>query len=295
MVTNMQSEAQDLIDKINKHKPKMSKGQKAISEYIIKNYDKAAFMTAAKLGKTVGVSESTVSRYAVQLGYDGFPELQKAFQGLIKNKLTTIQRMELSSEQDSADIFKNVLKADINNIKSTLENIDGEEFRRVVQKICAAENVYLLGVRSAATTVEFMGYYLNFLLDNVHIITSGISDIVEQLSHIKKGDILIAFSFPRYARRAVDGAEYAKERGANVTVITDSEYSPLVPYADDILYAKSDMASFVDSLVAPLSLVNALLIAVSAENKTQAVYNFRNLENIWKQYGVYTEKDEKDS
>lgn len=290
----MQAEAQDLIDRINKHRPKMSKGQRTISDYILKNYDKAAFMTAAKLGKTVGVSESTVSRYAVQLGYDGFPELQKAFQGLIKNKLTTLQRMELSAEQDSSDILKSVLKADINNIKSTLESIEPEAFKRVVRKICSAENVYLLGVRSAATTVEFMGYYLNFLLDNVHIITSGISDIVEQLSHIKKGDILIAFSFPRYARRAVDGAEYAKKCGADVTVITDSEYSPLVPYADDILYAKSDMASFVDSLVAPLSLVNALLIAVSVENKTQAIYNFKNLENIWQQYGVYTEKDKKD-
>ena len=294
-VIKMQSEVQDLIDRINKHKTKMSKGQKAISEYIIKNYDKAAFMTAAKLGKTVGVSESTVSRYAVQLGYDGYPELQKAFQGLIKNKLTTIQRMELSSEQGGADILKNVLKADINNIKSTLENIDSTAFERVVRKICSAENVYLMGVRSAATTVEFMGYYLNFLLDNVHVITSGINDIVEQLSHIKNGDILIAFSFPRYARRAVDGAEYAKKCGASITVITDSEYSPLVPFADDVLYAKSDMASFVDSLVAPLSLVNALLIAVSTENKNQAVNNFRNLENIWHQYGVYTEKDDKDN
>lgn len=289
----MQSEVQDLIDKINKHRAKMSKGQRAISEYIIKNYDKAAFMTAAKLGSTVGVSESTVSRYAVQLGYDGYPELQKAFQGLIKNKLTTLQRMELSQEQGSSDILKNVLKADINNIKSTLENIDSSAFERVVSNICSARNVYVLGVRSAATTVEFMGYYLNFLLDNVHMITSGINDIVEQLSHIGKGDILIAFSFPRYARRAVDGAEYAKKCGATVAVITDSEYSPLVPYADDVIYAKSDMASFVDSLVAPLSLVNALLIAVSMEKKSQAVDNFKNLENIWREYGVYTEKEDK--
>ncbi len=283
----MQSEVQDLIDKINKCKPKMSKGQKAISEFIIKNYDKAAFMTAAKLGKTVGVSESTVSRYAVELGYEGYPELQKAFQGLIKNKLTTLQRMELSDEKESSAILKNVLKADINNIKSTLENIDGDAFSNMVERICTAKNVYLLGVRSAATAVEFMGYYLNFILDNVHVITSGINDIVEQLSHIGEGDVLVAFSFPRYARRAVDGAEYAKKSGVSIEVITDSEYSPLVPYADDVLYAKSDMASFVDSLVAPLSVVNALLIAVGNAKKNEAVDHFKNLEKIWNEYGIY--------
>ncbi len=291
----MQPEVQDLIDRINKQKPKMSKGQKAISEYIINNYEKAAFMTAAKLGQTVNVSESTVSRYAVQLGYDGYPELQKAFQGLIKSKLTTLQRMELSADQSGSEILKNVMKADISNIKYTLENINSSAFENVVKKICRAKNVYLLGVRSAATTVQFMGYYLNFMLDNVHIITSGINDIVEQLSYIKKDDILIAFSFPRYAQRAVDGAEYAKKRGASVAVITDSEFSPLVPYADDILYAKSDMASFVDSLVAPLSLVNAILIAVSTQNKEKAVDNFKNFENIWQIYGVYTEKEDKEN
>lgn len=283
----MDSEVQDLIDKINKRKPKMSKGQKAISEYIINNYDKAAFMTAAKLGKTVGVSESTVSRYAVELGYDGYPELQKAFQGLIKNKLTTLQRMELSEEKESSGILKYVLKADISNIKNTLENVDDAAFTRIVEKICSARNVYLLGVRSAATAVEFMGYYLNFILDNVHVITSGINDIVEQLSHIGEGDVIVAFSFPRYARRAVDGAEYAKKCGASVAVITDSEYSPLVPYADDVVYAKSDMTSFVDSLVAPLSVVNALLIAVGMAKKDEAVDNFKNLERIWNEYGIY--------
>lgn len=287
----MQSEVQDLIDKINKNRAKMSKGQKAISDYIIQNYDKAAFMTAAKLGQTVGVSESTVSRYAMQLGYDGYPELQKAFQRLIKNKLTTLQRMELSTEQSSSDILKNVLKTDMSNIRTTLDNIDEEAFGRIVEKICSAKNIYILGARSAATAVQFMGYYLNFIMDNVHVITSGVSDIVEQISHIRQGDILVAVSFPRYARRALDGAEYAKKRGADVAVITDSEYSPLVPFADEVLYARSDMTSFVDSLVAPLSLVNALLIAVSSTKKQESMDNFLNLENIWKDYGVYKSKD----
>lgn len=288
----MQSEVQDLIDKINKSRSKMSKGQRAISDYVIKNYDKAAFMTAAKLGKTVGVSESTVSRYAMQLGYDGYPELQKAFQRLVKNKLTTVQRMELSSEQTNADILKNVLKTDINNIRATIDEIDDAAFDKIVEQICSAQNIYLLGLRSAATTIQFMGYYLNFILPNVHVITSGVSDIIEQLSHIKAGDVLVTLSFPRYARRTVDGVEYAKKRGAQVAVITDNEDSPLVPYADYVLYARSDMTSFVDSLVAPMSLVNAILIAVSVAKKQESVDNFSNLESIWRNYGVYKGKEE---
>lgn len=287
----MQSEVQDLIDKINGSRSKMSKGQRAISDYVIKNYDKAAFMTAAKLGKTVGVSESTVSRYAMQLGYDGYPELQKAFQRLVKNKLTTVQRMELSSEQTNSDILKNVLKTDISNIRATLDEIDDNAFDKIVEKICSARNIYLLGLRSAATTIQFMGYYLNFILPNVHVVTSGVSDIVEQISHIKEGDVLVTLSFPRYARRTVDGVEYAKKRGASVAVITDNEDSPLVPYADWVLYARSDMTSFVDSLVAPMSLVNAILIAVSVTKKQESVNNFSNLESIWRDYGVYKGKE----
>lgn len=287
----MQSEVQDLIDKINGNRSKMSKGQRAISDYVIKNYDKAAFMTAAKLGKTVGVSESTVSRYAMQLGYDGYPELQKAFQRLVKNKLTTVQRMELSSEQTNSDILKNVLKTDISNIRATLDEIDDDAFDKIVEKICSARNIYLLGLRSAATTIQFMGYYLNFILPNVHVVTSGVSDIVEQISHIKDGDVLVTLSFPRYARRTVDGVEYAKKRGASVAVITDNEDSPLVPYADWVLYARSDMTSFVDSLVAPMSLVNAILIAVSVTKKQESVDNFSNLESIWRDYGVYKGKE----
>lgn len=288
----MQSEVQDLIDKINGNRSKMSKGQRAISDYVIKNYDKAAFMTAAKLGKTVGVSESTVSRYAMQLGYDGYPELQKAFQRLVKNKLTTVQRMELSSEQSNSDILKNVLKTDMSNIRATLDEIDDNAFDKIVDKICTAQNIYLLGLRSAATTIQFMGYYLNFILPNVHVVTSGVSDIVEQISHIKEGDVLVTLSFPRYARRTVDGVEYAKKRGASVAVITDNEDSPLVPYADWVLYARSDMTSFVDSLVAPMSLVNAILIAVSVAKKQESVDNFSNLESIWRNYGVYKGKEE---
>lgn len=288
----MQSEVQDLIDKINGNRSKMSKGQRAISDYVIKNYDKAAFMTAAKLGRTVGVSESTVSRYAMQLGYDGYPELQKAFQRLVKNKLTTVQRMEMSSEQTNADILNNVLKTDIGNIRATLDEIDDDAFDKIVEKICSAQNIYLLGLRSAATTIQFMGYYLNFILPNVHVVTSGISDIVEQISHIKDGDVLVTVSFPRYARRTVDGVEYAKKRGAAVAVITDNEDSPLVPYADWVLYARSDMTSFVDSLVAPMSLVNAILIAVSVTKKQESVDNFSNLESIWRNYGVYKGKEE---
>ena len=285
------SEVQDLIDKIDSHKGKMSKGQKAISQYIINNYDKAAFMTAAKLGATVGVSESTVSRYAVQLGYEGYPELQKALQGLIKNKLTSLQRMELSGDHANAQVLKSVLKTDISNIKETLESIDYDAFDRVVNNICSASNIYILGVRSAAPAVEFMGYYLNFMFNNVHIITSGINDILEQLCHINEDDILITFSFPRYAKRAVDGAHFARQKGACVVAITDSEYSPLVPYADEVIYTKSDMASFVDSLAAPLSIINALLIAIGNTKKTQVMDSFHNLETIWNKYGIYQKRE----
>ncbi len=287
----IKSDVQDLIDKIDSQKRKMSKGQKAISQYIINNYDKAAFMTAAKLGATVGISESTVSRYAVQLGYDGYPELQKALQGLIKNKLTSLQRMELSGDHANAQVLKSVLKTDISNIKETLESIDYDAFDRVVNNICSASNIYILGVRSAAPAVEFMGYYLNFMFNNVHIITSGINDILEQLCHIKEDDILITFSFPRYAKRAVDGAHFARQKGACVVAITDSEYSPLVPYADEVIYTKSDMASFVDSLAAPLSIINALLIAIGNTKKSQVMDSFHNLETIWNKYGIYQKRE----
>lgn len=282
---------QDLINRINQSYKKMSKGQKLIADYILNNYDKAAFMTASRLGTIVGVSESTVVRFANVLDYDGYPRLQKALQELIRNKLTTVQRIEMSSELDRSMVLKSVLKADMINIRMTIDEIDPEAFDAVVASILSAGNIYVLGLRSAAPLAQFMGYYLNFIFSNVHIVTSGVNDIFEQLIHIRQGDVLIGISFPRYASRAIDAMRFTKERGAETVALTDSLLSPLAAYADHTLLARSDMASFVDSLVAPLSLINALIVAVGLVKKAEISTEFHELEKIWYDYRVYVEKD----
>lgn len=280
----------DLINRIDKGYKRMSKGQKLIAEYILKNYDKAAFMTASRLGATVGVSESTVVRFANMLDYDGYPVLQSALQELVRNKLTTVQRLELTSELDKTTVLKNVLKADMNNIRHTINEINNDVFDDVVNRLLTAENIYILGLRSAAPLAQFMGYYLNFVLDNVRIVTSGTSDIFEQLIHIKSGDLFIGISFPRYANRTVDAVKFSKKRGATIVAITDSPVSPLTTYADYTLMAKSDMASFVDSLVAPLSLINALIVVIGMFKEAKILNKFNELERIWEEQNVYTGK-----
>lgn len=284
-------EKQDLINRIDNNYKKMSKGQKLIAEYILNNYDKAAFMTASRLGNIVGVSESTVVRFANVLDYDGYPKLQKALQELIRNKLTTVQRIEMSSELDKSMVLKNVLKADMNNIRLTIEEMNPEIFEDVVNSILNAKNIYVLGLRSAAPLAQFMGYYLSFIFDNVRIVTSGVNDIFEQLIHIDEGDLLIGISFPRYASRAIEAIRFCKERNAVTVALTDSMLSPLTAYADYTLLARSDMASFVDSLVAPLSLINALIVATGLVKKTDISSEFHELEKIWYNYNVYVEKD----
>jgi DNA-binding MurR/RpiR family transcriptional regulator len=281
----------DLIYRIDANYKKMSKGQKLIAEYILNNYDKAAFMTASRLGDIVGVSESTVVRFANVLDYEGYPKLQKALQELIRNKLTTVQRIEMSSELDKSMVLKSVLKADMNNIRLTIDEMNNEVFEAVVNRIMQAENIYILGLRSAAPLAHFMGYYLNFIMDNVRIVTSGVNDIFEQLIHIGQGDLLIGISFPRYASRAIEAMKFCKDRGADTVALTDSMLSPLTAYADYSLLARSDMASFVDSLVAPLSLINALIVAVGLVNKAGISSGFHELEAIWSHYKVYVEKD----
>ena len=287
----MSNENQDLMYRINEKYKKMSKGQKLISEYIMNNYEKAAFMTASKLGNKVGVSESTVVRFANMLGYDGYPKLQKALQELIRNKLTTLQRIEMTSDLDESTLLKSVLKADMNNIRLTLEEVNKDDFDKVVESIFSARNIYILGLRSAAPLAHFMGYYLSFIFDNVRLVTSGINDILEQLVHISPQDLLIGISFPRYARRTVEAVNFAKGKGAKIVAITDAILSPLTSYADYILLARSDMASFVDSLVAPLSLINALIVAVGIRKKPDISSDFLELEKIWDDYQVYLSKD----
>ena len=283
-----------LMARIDKKYNKMSKGQRLIADYIMKNYDKATFMTASKLGKTVGVSESTVVRFANMLEYEGYPDQQKALQELVRNKLTTVQRLEMTTDLDKTTVLKNVLKADMNNIRSTINSVDDVVFEQVVNKILAAKNIYILGLRSTAPIAEFMGYYLNLILSNVRVVTSGINDVLEQLIHISKDDLLIAISFPRYASRAVDAIGFSKNRGASTVTITDSHVSPLATYADYCLLAKSDMASFVDSLVAPLSLINALVVAVGIFSDSDISTYFNELEKIWDMYSVYKDKEKND-
>lgn len=282
---------QDLINRIDTNYKMLSKGQKLIAEYILNNYDKAAFMTASKLGDIVGVSESTVVRFANVLNYDGYPKLQKALQELIRNKLTTVQRIEMSSELDKSTILKSVLKSDMGNIRLTIEEINNDAFEHVVNSILSAKNIYVLGLRSAAPLAQFMGYYLNFIFDNVRIVTSGVNDIFEQVIHIGKDDLLIGISFPRYASRTIEAMRFSKERGAKTVALTDSMISPLTSFADYTLLARSDMASFVDSLVAPLSLINALIVAVGLFKKTDISSEFHELEQIWSDYRVYVEKE----
>lgn len=289
MDNNLNDNSKDLMRLIQSRFPRLSKGQKLIAEYILKSYDKAAFMTAAKLGVSVGVSESTVVRFANELGFSGYPKLQKALQELIKNKLTTVQRLELSNDYVSEGYaLKGVLKADMENIRATLEKINYNTFEEVVNKIFEAKRIYIIGLRSSTALAEFLGFYLNIILQNVKTVGYGISDIFEQMINLEEGDLVIGIGFPRYASRTIDALAFAQDRGADVVAITDSLLSPLAAKADYSLIAQSNMASFVDSLVAPLSVINALIIAVGMREKSSITTTFNNLESIWREYNVYS-------
>ncbi|GAB6087847.1 MurR/RpiR family transcriptional regulator [Alkaliphilus crotonatoxidans] len=289
----MIDEKKDLIVQIQKSFSKLSKGQKLIAQFIIDNYDKAAFMTASKLGIMVGVSESTVVRFANALGFEGYPELQKALQEIIKTKLTTVQRVEMANEySNEGAILKKVLKSDMENIRSTLENIDHELFQSVVDQIFKADKIYIIGLRSSTALAEYFGFYLNLILDNVKVVSYGISDIFEQILRISKNDLVIGISYPRYSNRTIEVIKYAREEGVPIISITDSLLSPIAGLSDYCLTAKSNMVSFVDSLVAPLSLINALIIAVGMREKDEIRGFFKKLENIWYKYNVYDNKNQ---
>lgn len=289
MHNEVNHEVKDLMRLIQIKFPRLSKGQKLIAEYILKNYDKAAFMTAAKLGVSVGVSESTVVRFANELGFSGYPKLQKALQELIKNKLTTVQRLELSNDFiTNGDALKGVLKADMENIRATLEKINPNTFEDVLNSIFKAKNIYIIGLRSSTAIAEFLGFYLNIILQNVRVVSYGISDIFEQMINVGEGDLVIGIGFPRYAAKTIDVLDFAKGRNADVVAITDSLLSPLAAKADYTLIAQSNMASFVDSLVAPLSVVNALIISVGMKEKENISDIFNSLEGIWQEYNVYS-------
>ena len=279
----------DILTYIQENMTSFSKGQKLIANYILQSYDKAAFMTASKLGKTVNVSESTVVRFAAELGFDGYPSMQKTLQEMIRNKLTAIQRVEVSKERiGNQDVMTMVMQSDIEKIRMTLDETDQVSFIQAVAAIAYAKRIYVLGVRSASVLANFISFYFRFMFDNlVSVDTSSISEVFEQIVHISADDVFIGLSFPRYSKRTIKAMQYAKDQGAKVVAITDSKVSPLTKIADVSLLAKSDMASFVDSLVAPLSLVNALIVAISREKAVHLESSLNRLENIWEEYDVY--------
>lgn len=270
-----------------------SKGQKLIASYIIDHYDKAAFMTAAKLGEEVGVSESTVVRFAIEMGYDGYPKIQKALREVIKSKLTSVQRLEVSSTHiDAEGVLKSVLQSDLNKIRATLEEADAQMFNAIVEEILKADKIYILGVRSSAPLASFLGFYFNLIFENVRLVhTTSVSEMFEQIVNAREGDVIIGISFPRYSKRTSKAMEFANKQGATVIAITDNETSPLARCSKYSLFARSDMASFVDSLVAPLSIINALIVAIGLKRKEKMQTTFEKLEKIWDEYQVY-EKDE---
>lgn len=284
----------DLIRRINESYSKLSKGQKLLANYIVEHYEKAVFLTAAKLGKIVGVSESTVVRFANELGYDGYPKLQRALEELVKNKLTSIQRVEVTSDRiDQSHVLKSVLQSDMDKIKVTLEEVDELIFDQSVETILKAKQIYIIGVRSSAALANYLGFYFNLVFDNVKLIhTNSVSEMFEQIYRIGSEDVAIGISFPRYSKRTIKAMEFAKSRGADVITITDSPLSPMIQFADYSLIARSDMASFVDSLVAPMSLVNALIVAICMKRKDTVINALSNLEEIWEKYQVYDNDDD---
>ena len=287
----------DILAAIQANMAGFSKGQRLIARFILDSYDKAAFMTASRLGKTVNVSESTVVRFAAELGYDGYPAMQKALQEMIRNKLTSIQRIEVSNDRiGNQDIVSMVMQSDIEKIRMTLEETDRASFAAAVDAIVSARRIYLLGVRSATAIASFMGFYFNLIFPNVVLMqVTAVSEVFEQMLHIGPEDVIIGISFPRYSRRTVKAMEFARDQHATVIAITDSQTSPLAPIADHTLMAKSDMASFVDSLVAPLSLVNALIVALGRRMDNDLSATFGQLEQIWDEYQIYAKAEEGES
>lgn len=276
-----------LLDTIADNYQQFSKGQKRIAEYIMHSYDDAAFMTAARLGETVGVSESTVVRFAYAIGLDGYPALQEELQELIRHRLTSVQRIRLAASIPQDDILRRVLTDDINNIRASIDMIDNESFRCAIEAVLGARRIYVLGIRSAMSLAQFMTYYLDYVCDNVMFVNGAVQDIYERMVRLGPEDVCIGISFPRYSVRTIDAMRYAKMRGATVISLTDVPNSPSTRYADHVLCARSNMASFADSLVAPLSLINAIIVAIGLARREEASYHLSQLEKIWSEEGVY--------
>ena len=281
--------ATDILFTIQNKMDSFSKGQKRIANFIVSSYDKAAFMTASKLGKMVSVSESTVVRFAVELGFDGYPSMQKSLQEMVRNRLTSVQRIGVANDRfGDQDVASMVLQSDIESIRMTSESLDRRVLNQAVDLIIRARNVYIVGVRSSAAISMFMNFYFRNILDNVHLVTSNAtSEMLEQMHHVSAGDVVIGISLPRYSSRTVKTLQYAHDCGANIVVITDSNEAPAARNADCVLLAKSDMVSVVDSLVAPMSLVNALIVTIGRRKEQEVSRIFEDLEHIWEEYQTY--------
>ena len=289
----MNGNTNDLTSRINECYGSLSKGQKILATYITDNYDKAVFLTAAKMGQVVGVSESTVVRFATHLGYKGYPEFQKALEEMVRNKLNSIQRMEVTYGRISqSHILETVLQSDQEKIKDTLEHIDEHAFELAVDTIIKTKHIYIVGIRSCAPLAAFMAFYFNLMFENVTLLqTNNSSELFEQMVRISKDDVIIGISFPRYSMRTLKAMEFANNRNAKVITLTDSVHSPMNLYSSCNLIARSDMASIVDSLVAPLSVINALIVALCMKKQGEVAKTLETLEDIWNEYQVY-ENDE---
>ncbi|MBQ3507601.1 MAG: MurR/RpiR family transcriptional regulator [Clostridia bacterium] len=279
----------DILRIIEENMDGFSKGQRQIARYLLTHYDKAAYMTAAKLGTEVSVSESTVVRFVMELGYAGYPEFQKSLQELIRTKLTSFQRMEVTNHLiGDGDVLEKVLMTNVDNIRHTQESISRAAFQDAVNAIVKAKNIYIIGVRSSAMLANFLAYSLQMIFDNVRLIdTTAGSELFQQMMAIGEGDVMVAISFPRYSKRVIKAVEFARRAGADVIALTDSAESPIAPSAQQVLIAQSDMASYVDSLVAPLSLHNAIIVAVSRAREDEVRERLEKLEHIWDEYDVY--------
>ena len=282
----------DISQRIKNVYASLSKGQKKIAAAILNEYDKAAYMTASRLGKMVGVSESTVVRFANELGFEGYSEFQHAVQELVRTKLTLNQRIDITKQNiGKGSVIEKVMESDINKIKYTLENIDTNTFYKAVEAIIGAKNVYITGARSSEPLALLLKYNLSLIFDNVRFINpTSTAEVFEQMLSIGEKDILIAFSFPRYSTKIVNAVEFAKDSGADVLVFTDSKISPLAEHATYLLTAQSDMASYMDSLIAPMSIINAIVVEITARREREIRQRFDRLEQVWDEYGVYAKK-----
>lgn len=286
--------SEDILSVLQSKAYRFSKGQRAIATYITEYYEKAAFMTANKLGKTVGVSESTVVRFAMELGFDGYPAMQKAMQEMVMNRLTAVQRIEVANDRiGDQDILSMVIQSDMEKLRQTAETVSRDHFAAAVEAVLKARRVYIIGSRATAVLAGFLGHYLRHMLDSVHVVTSsGASEMFEQIIGVGPEDVVIAFSFPRYSSATFKGVQFAQSTGARVIGITDSALSPLGRSSDHVLLCKSDMISLVDSLTAPFSITNALIVAIAARRERELQETFSSLEKVWEEYQVYEKRVE---